>query len=164
MSAKFAGNAYKVCHLAGQWWADDCSDFHNHPLKEWQWRLLIRVPEFITRSHVDAAIKTVIEKGKSTVADHVKLEQPSEGRCVQMLHIGPYGEERVTIGRMQELAESNGVHLRGPHQRDLRLRCQPRPAATSALPPLTFVPYPSVTDGNLPAAPHLHYTNGWRLS
>ena len=81
-----------------------------------------------------------------------------------MLHIGPYREEKVTIGRMQELAESNGVHLRGPHH-EIDLSDPNRvPPPTSAVPPLTFVPYPSVTDGNLPAAPHLHYTNGWRLS
>ena len=94
MTEKFAGHDYKVCHLEGQWWADDGSDFHTHQPKEWQWRLLIRVPEFITQAHVDAAIKTVIEKGKSAAANNVKLEELTEGRCVQMLHTGPYGEER----------------------------------------------------------------------
>ena len=115
MAEKFAGHDYKVCHLEGQWWADDGSDFHTHQPKEWQWRLLIRVPEFITQSQLDSAIKTVIEKGKSALANNVKLEELTEGRCVQMLHIGPYGEEKVTIDKMQELAEGSGVHLRGPH-------------------------------------------------
>jgi hypothetical protein len=27
MAEKFAGHDYKVCHLEGQWWADDGSDF-----------------------------------------------------------------------------------------------------------------------------------------
>jgi hypothetical protein len=32
-----------------------------------------------------------------------------------VLHVGPYSEQKVAIGRMQELAEGNGVHLRGPY-------------------------------------------------
>ena len=115
MTEKFAGNDYKVCHLEGQWWAGTGSDFHAHQPKEWQWRLLLRVPEFITQAQVDGAIKAVVEKGKSPIADQVKLEVLAEGRCVQMLHFGPYGEEKVTIDKMQELAQGNGVHLRGPH-------------------------------------------------
>ncbi|HXJ88031.1 MAG TPA: GyrI-like domain-containing protein [Candidatus Binatia bacterium] len=115
MSEKFAGHDYKVCHLEGQWWAENGSDFHVHQPKTWQWRLLIRVPEFITRTEVETAMKSVLEKRKSTLVSEVKLEELTEGRCVQMLHIGPYGEERTTIEKMQALAADNGVHLRGPH-------------------------------------------------
>ena len=115
MAEKFAGHDYKVCHLEGQWWADNGSDFRTHQPKEWQWRLLIRVPDFITQKESDAAIKAVIAKGKSAFASQVKLEQLTEGRCVQMLHVGPYPEEATSIEKMQALAEGNGVHLRGPH-------------------------------------------------
>ena len=115
MAEKFAGHDYKVCHLEGQWWAQDGTDFHTHQPKEWQWRLLIRVPEFITQREVDAAIKTAIEKGKSALANEVKLEELTEGRCVQMLHVGAYAQEKVSIEKMHALAEGHGVQLRGPH-------------------------------------------------
>ena len=115
MAEKFAGRDYKVCHLEGQWWADNGSDFRTHQPKEWQWRLLIRVPEFISQKEVDAAIKTVLEKGKSALAREVRLDDLTEGRCVQMLHVGPYGEEKTTVDKMNALAEDNGVQLRGPH-------------------------------------------------
>ena len=115
MTEKLAGNDYKVCHLEGQWWAENGSDFRTHQPKEWKWRLLLRVPEFITRTEVDAAIKTVIEKGKSALANEVKLEELTEGRCVQMLHVGPYPEEKGSIEKMNALAEANGLQLRGPH-------------------------------------------------
>jgi hypothetical protein len=115
MAEKFVGHDYKVCHLEGQWWAENGSDFRRHQPKEWRWRLLIRVPEFVSQGEVDAAIKTVLEKGKATVANEVKLEELTEGRCVQMLHVGPYPEEKATIEKMSALAEGSGVHLRGPH-------------------------------------------------
>lgn len=115
MAKKLAGNDYKVCHLEGQWWADDGSDFRTHQTREWQWRLLIRVPEFINQDQVGAAIQTVLAKAKSALAGQVKLEELTEGRCVQMLHVGPYAEEKASVARMHELAEGNGVRLRGPH-------------------------------------------------
>lgn len=115
MAEKFAGHDYKVCHLEGQWWAENGSDFRTHQPREWQWRLLIRVPEFITQNQVNAAIKSVIDKAKPALAAEVKLEELAEGRCVQMLHIGPYPEEKTSIEKMNALAQGNGVHLRGPH-------------------------------------------------
>lgn len=115
MAEKFAGHDYKVCHLEGQWWAENGSDFRTYQPREWQWRLLIRVPEFIMQNEVNAAIKSVIEKGKPALAAEVKLEELTEGRCVQMLHVGPYPEEKTSIAKMNALAQGNGVHLRGPH-------------------------------------------------
>jgi hypothetical protein len=115
MAEKFAGHDYKVCHLEGQWWAEDGSDFRDHQPEEWQWRLLIRVPKFITQKHVSEAIQAVMKKGKAALADQIRLEELKEGRCVQMLHIGPYAQECATVNKMQELVEAKGLHFRGPH-------------------------------------------------
>jgi len=115
MAEKFAGHDYKVCHLEGQWWAEDKCDFRSHQPQEWQWRLLIRVPEFITQKELDRAIKSVMAKGKAPLADQVKLEELAEGRCVQMLHVGPYAKEKTAVDQMQTMVEGKGLHLRGPH-------------------------------------------------
>ena len=115
MAEKFAGHDYKVCHLEGQWWAEDGSDFRSHQPKEWMWKLLIRVPDFITQKELDSAIQTVIVKGKVALAGEVKLERLTEGRCVQMLHVGPYAAEKPVVERMHQMAEGKGLHLRGPH-------------------------------------------------
>lgn len=115
MAEKFSGHDYKVCHLEGQWWAADGSDFRTHQPNEWQWRLLIRIPEFITQKDLDAAIRAVMAKGKVALASEVKLEELTEGRCVQMLHVGPYAQEKAALDKMHKVAESGGLHLRGPH-------------------------------------------------
>ncbi len=115
MAKKFAGHDYKVCHLEGQLWAEDGCDFRTHQPNECHWRLLIRVPDFITQKDVDEAIQPVMKKGKAVLSNQVKLEKLTEGRCVQMLHVGPYAEETTTVNRMHEMAENKGVHLRGPH-------------------------------------------------
>jgi len=115
MAEKFSGHDYKVCHLEGQWWAEDGADFRTHQPKEWEWRLLIRVPEFITQEEVDDAIKSVMAKGKVALASEVRLEELTEGCCVQMLHVGPYAEEKTAVDKIHEMVEGKGLHLRGPH-------------------------------------------------
>lgn len=45
----------------------------------------------------------------------VQPETIREGRCVQMLHVGPYGDEPRTIAQMKALAEQQGLALKGPH-------------------------------------------------
>lgn len=115
MAEKMAGHDYKVCHLEGQWWADKACDGQSLQAEAFEWKLLIRVPEFITQKDLDAAIRSVMAKRKSALASQVKLEAIAEGRCVQILHIGPYAQEETSVDKMRQMAEQNGVHLRGPH-------------------------------------------------
>jgi len=115
MTKKFAGHDYKVCHLEGLWWSENDVDWATLRPEDWHWRLIIRVPDFITQKDLDAAVKEVMAKGKAPLATHVKLEKLTEGRCVQVLHVGPYAAEKGTVDRMKKVAEDRGLHLRGPH-------------------------------------------------
>lgn len=116
MAEKFAGHDYKVCHLEGQWWTDAGSDWQMTKPEEWHWRLLIRVPEFISEKELWVAINTVVAKGKGgALVNDVKLETLEEGRCVQVLHVGPYSAEKATLDKMTQLSNRSGLHFRGPH-------------------------------------------------
>ena len=113
---KFAGQDYGVCHLEGQWWGEqETGDFSTLPRESWNWRLLIRVPDFIKPADLKAATKQLKEKGKGDEVSNVKLEAIKEGRCVQMLHVGPYGEEGKTISQMMEHARAQGQFFSGRH-------------------------------------------------
>jgi len=116
MEKKFAGQDYRVCHLEGLWWGDSV----DQPLPEaapsaWNWKLLIRVPEFITKRDLDKTIPKLEEKGKAAEAASVELERINEGLSVQMLHVGPYSKEKKTVAEMMILAESKSLSFRGPH-------------------------------------------------
>lgn len=117
MTRKFAGlQDYAVCKLEAQWWLDgDSHDFANTPKEQWLWRLMIRTPSFVQPKDLDDAIRKLMGKGKAPGADRVKLESVTEGRCVQMLHVGPYAEENRTIGAMNAFAEQQGLALHGRH-------------------------------------------------
>jgi hypothetical protein len=115
MTKKFAGRDYKVCYLEGLWWTDDGVTFVEKPVSVWNWKLLIRVPDFVTAEDLGAALAQIRKQGKPVDAGEVELETINEGRCVQVLHIGPYESERETISRMMELAREKGLSFDGAH-------------------------------------------------
>jgi hypothetical protein len=114
MAKKFAGKDYKVCNLEGLWWGEKgTGNFALQPPDTWNWKLLIRVPDFIRAKDLKDTIAALKEKGKET-AD-VKLETLAEGQCVQMLHVGPYGNECETISKMIAWAAEKGLSCHGLH-------------------------------------------------
>jgi len=116
MAKKFAGNDYKVSNLEGLWWGDkEGEDFSAQPPDTWNWKLIIRVPDFIAAKDLKPAIATLRGKGKPPEVADVKLETIREGQCVQMLHVGPYAKEGETISQMVALAREKGLQCRGRH-------------------------------------------------
>jgi hypothetical protein len=117
MTRKFAGlQDYAVSKLEAQYWLDgsDC-DFANVPKEQWNWRLMIRTPHIVTQQELDEAASKLLQKGKAPCADQVKLERIPEGRCVQMLHVGPYDQETRTVAEMKAFAEQQGLTFHGRH-------------------------------------------------
>lgn len=110
VTRKFAGRGdFKVCALEGQFW-----DFAAGK-RTMEWKLLIRVPGFVTARDLKDAIAALKKKGKDAEVDQLRLEALKEGKCVQVLHVGPYDAERETIARMEAFAKENGLAFRGLH-------------------------------------------------
>jgi hypothetical protein len=110
MTRKFAGQGdFKVCALEGQFWGFAA----GKPTMEW--KLLIRVPEYVTARDLKDAVAALKKKGKDAEAGQLRLETLKEGKCVQVLHVGPYDAERETIARMEAFARENGLAFRGLH-------------------------------------------------
>jgi hypothetical protein len=113
MTRKFAGKRdYAVAKLEAQWFMEGESKV---PRKAWRWKLLIRTPPFIKARDLEQAVATLLGKGKSPEVREVRVETICEGRCVQMLHVGPYEREGETIAIMRTFAETKGVGVVGPH-------------------------------------------------
>jgi hypothetical protein len=116
MANKFAGRDYALCKLEGIWWTSGASkNFATTDPDSWNWKLIIRTPDFITGDDLAAAVATALAKGKDAMVKQVKLERIEEGRCVQMLHLGEYAHERETIDAMLAFAASKGLKPYGRH-------------------------------------------------
>jgi hypothetical protein len=101
MAQKFEARDYGVCKLEGLW----------PELKVWT--LLIRTPDFITKEHLDEAVKALLRKRKEGPMESVRLLPLSEGWCVQALHVGPYSDEGATLDKMRECASEAGMDFHG---------------------------------------------------
>ncbi len=116
MKSKQAGSNYKVAPLEALWWGNkDEHYFMDEPRETWNWKLLIRTPDFITADQLREAIAKAAKRGKDASVNDVHLETMAEGQCVQMLHKGPYADEHATIAEMDAFAAEHKFVRNGYH-------------------------------------------------
>jgi len=115
MLMKKEGKDFTVAKLEGLWWVDSDKPYTEVPREEWRWKLLIRQPEFVTPEIVEKARQEVIEKKKLELVNEVKFEKMKEGKCVQILHIGPYSTEPESLEKMYNLMKEEGLVYNGFH-------------------------------------------------
>lgn len=105
---------YAVMPLEGLWWADDMRAFATGDKAHWKWTMMILQPDFVPDELIHEAIGDVWKKKKLPGVDRLRLERFTEGRCAQVLHVGPFSEEGPAIERMHAfINERSG--LRGKH-------------------------------------------------
>ena len=97
---------YAVMPLEGLWWADDMSSFVSGDKSQWQWTMMILQPDFVGDEVIEAALAEVRRKKGLAAVDRLRLEPFSEGRCAQVLHIGPFSEEGPTIERLHDFIDA----------------------------------------------------------
>lgn len=115
MTRKFAGKQdYTVCKLECRYGMDGVGDvFCEDDRENWEWELMIRTPSFVTTTDLRAAVKVLNTRKRGEGADQVVLRKLREGKCVQMLHVGPYQEEGRTIEVMRQFAASQRLKFSG---------------------------------------------------
>ena len=107
---------YGVMPLEGLWWADDMSDFSSGNKQNWKWTLMIMQPEFVTEEMVAQATQQLKTKKNPKSLDSVRFEEMHEGKCAQIMHIGPFSEEAPTIAKLHAFIVSGGHKLSGKHR------------------------------------------------
>lgn len=111
-AARARGHDFPVRALEGLYWGLPTTGRGG---RRRRWRLLVRVPGFVTSKTVREAVRRLEERGKAGPFDRVHRRRLVEGTCVQALHLGPYDAEGPTVERMAAWARSAGLRLRGPH-------------------------------------------------
>jgi hypothetical protein len=108
---------YVVAPLEGLWSAVDWTAFERRAKDEWCWTMMIRQPDWISKSMAETAITTVRAKKALPALALLRNETLNEGRSVQILHIGPYDDEAPVLARLhreylpqQRLAPSGRHH------------------------------------------------------
>ena len=105
---------YAVMPLEGLWWADDWSAFGAGDRANWNWTMMILQPSFVPDGTIEDAIADVRRKKNLPGLHKLRLEEFSEGRCAQIMHIGPFSAEGPTIEKLHEYILAHGS-LAGKH-------------------------------------------------
>ena len=106
---------YGVMPLEGLWWADDMSVFSGQDKSDWKWTMMIMQPDFITQEMVNDAIAEVKRKKNLAFLSSVRFEIFAEGKCAQILHIGPFSGEGPTIQKLHAYIDRCASKLTGKH-------------------------------------------------
>ena len=106
---------FGVPKLEGLWWVEGDTPALEIPRNEWRWKLLIRMPEFITKELMFSVQPVVAKKKKNELIQKIILEKMTEGKCVQIMHIGPYSTEHKTINELMAFIDANGISVNGKH-------------------------------------------------
>ncbi len=112
---KDKGNDFGVPKLEGLWWVEGNKPALEVPRSEWCWKLLIRMPEFVTKEMMVSVQPGVAKKKKNELIHEISFEKITEGRCVQIMHIGPYSTEPDTINKLMAFMAESGLSVNGLH-------------------------------------------------
>jgi len=115
-SKKSLGRDYTVGPLEGLWRSPDMTAFARRDKGQWGWTMMISQPAWITEDMVEAGREQAARKRQMPRLDDVRLMTLTEGRSVQILHIGSYDDEAPTLHRLHaEYLPDNGLTFNGDH-------------------------------------------------
>jgi hypothetical protein len=122
-ACKSQGKDFAVPKLEGLWWFDTGKYGlpsleeapRQIPRSEWNWRLLIRMPDYVSEGDVAGACDAVKNKKALPYADEPELFILHEGKVVQVLHVGPFDEEPRTLAKLRDFMEAHKLAHAGLH-------------------------------------------------
>jgi hypothetical protein len=106
---------FAVPKLEGLWWVNSKKNALEIPKSEWHWKLMIRMPNFVTVENFEQAKTNVLNKKGIEKIREIQFEKIVEGKCIQIMHIGPYSTEPETINQIQDFMKENGLVENGLH-------------------------------------------------
>jgi len=116
-----SAKSFELSVLEGLYWNDEKYGQHSishvfdtGPLSELNYRLMIRLPENVNLQHITAA-KDSLDPIFRDLSKGIEFFEYQEGKCIQMLHKGPFIYEFKTLGQLEQFALENGLSKRGIH-------------------------------------------------
>lgn len=110
---------YTVYPLEGVWMSSNPDD----PLDKasYQYTIMIRQPDFITREMFDTAYHVTAKKKPHPLLTEVEFGTVKDGKCIQILHNGSYDNETKSFAKMDSFAADNGLKRLYGHHREIYL-------------------------------------------
>jgi hypothetical protein len=121
--SKANNHDFVVAKLEGLWWYDEVKFADTKlgdtasqvPRSEWEYHLMIRMPDFINEQMVRNAISSALQKKGNPFINNVEYFTYEEGLSVQMLHVGPFETENKTLEQIAAFMTENNLLRNGVH-------------------------------------------------
>ena len=106
---------FVVAPLEGLWSARDPESFIARRKDEWDWTMMIMMPDYVDEVSFQRARGRAAEK-LGSISESLRLETLEEGPCLQALHIGSYDEEGTLLARLHnEIMPAERYDFAGRH-------------------------------------------------
>lgn len=98
---------YVVPPLEGFWWQDNVDGVDYSNKNTFNWISVIRLPDFVKENDFAWAVETATRKKKidCSMAEFTTID---EGLCVQIMHLGSFDDEPVSVALMDKFLSDNG--------------------------------------------------------
>ena len=96
---------YSVYPLEALWWCN--GDDFDLPRNLWCWNAMIRQPDFVTKEMAHEAIEIVQKKTPKPDCSKIKFDTVNEGLSVQIMHMGTYETEPLSIQKITKFIEDH---------------------------------------------------------
>jgi hypothetical protein len=124
---KFAFKAkdkdFAVSKLEGLWWFDEEKHAGKTPetaatevpRSEWEYRLLIMLPDYITKKELNQSMEAVVARKNLPLARQIEYYTIPGGDSVQILHTGPFATEPESLRQIMTFMKTHKLIKNGPH-------------------------------------------------
>jgi len=144
---KRTGDDFVVGPLEGLWTSADNAAFVAGDKGEWDWTMMIPLPEAVSSQDIAEGLAQAARKKPGLPVSTLKELSLSEGRSLQILHVGTYDDEAPTLARLHdEIMPGLGLTWNGPHH-EIYLS-DPRRVAPERMKTVLRQPVRSVVEAN----------------
>jgi hypothetical protein len=113
---KRTGDDFVVGPLEGLWSSTDPSSFVGRRKDEWDWTMLIPLPDLAAPGDIADGLTAAAARKPELPVSAVRPVALTEGRSLQILHLGSYDDEAATLARLHdEVMPARGLTFNGPH-------------------------------------------------
>jgi hypothetical protein len=115
---------YSVYPLEGVW--DISEEAKSKPIAVFDksqlvFTLMIRQPDFVTTQYAMETIERTMSKKHLPLLEQVRFETLTEGKCVQMLHVGDFDSEPESFKKMDTFIKNSNLRRADQTHREIYL-------------------------------------------
>ncbi|WP_298486770.1 GyrI-like domain-containing protein [uncultured Maribacter sp.] len=115
---------YTVYPLEGLWdLNEEAKKRYNGTLNkdDLVFKLMIRQPDFVSQDFFSEMLALTKKKKPHSLLENLKFETITDGKCIQMMHIGHYDDEPKSFKLMEQFALEQGVERLSKAHREIYL-------------------------------------------